>query len=120
MEDDRAAFRRLQSSAGRDIDLTKILRKVDVFASLNFAQLQQVRLQRGHALMPVSSAVQQPFGGFISLQLRDKMQPLTFEDGEVVFKQGDDPKKSRDAFYVISKGQARGLAIPLKPLRIAV
>jgi len=76
---DRAAFRRLQSSAGRDIDLTKVLRKVDVFASLNFAQLQQ---------------------------LRDEMQKRDYDDGELVFRQGDDPKKSHDAFFVISRGTA--------------
>ena len=42
---DRSAFRRLQSTGGRnmDIDLTKVLRKVDVFTSLNYAQLQQLR-----------------------------------------------------------------------------
>ena len=34
------------------------------------------------------------------------MQTLKFDDGALVFKQGDDPRESRDAFYVITKGEA--------------
>ena len=112
---DRNAFRRLQSSARRDVDLTKVmrqeshvpfcatiwlmtlslqpshpnalrpcrqvLRKVDIFSSLNYAQLQQ---------------------------LRDEMRTVNFLDGQFVFKQGDDPKEGNqgEAFYVIIRGEA--------------
>ncbi|KAL1515801.1 hypothetical protein AB1Y20_002417 [Prymnesium parvum] len=74
---DRLSFRRLHASAGHEIDLTKILRKMEVFRSLTVAQLQQ---------------------------LRDVMQELSFEDGQLVFKQGDCSPNS--AFYIITKGEA--------------
>lgn len=62
---DRKSFRELQSSSGHEVDLTKVLHKVDVLSSLTTTQL---------------------------IQLRDVMFPLSFQDGERVITQGEDSK----------------------------
>lgn len=57
----RAGFRSVQSKLGRG-DLTKVLRKVDVFSSLSFGQLQQIR---------------------------DSMTEVSAAEGDSIFRQGD-------------------------------